>query len=188
MLALRSRRAIAQRADRLTRRRLAGPARMRVTPRSPASFLEDTSMSDLYFGADFLGEFDRLQRQVSQLFGGFPSSIRAGRLGAFPPVNIGSTDDSIEIVAFAPGMQAGDFDVSIDKGLLTISGERKRAQESSSEGRAYAQERFVGSFRRVVELPQHADPDKVRARYENGCLLVSVGKRESSKPRAITVQ
>ncbi len=146
-------------------------------------------MSDLYFGADLFGEFDRLQRQVAHLFGGLPSSsIRAGRLGAFPPVNIGSTDDSIEIVAFAPGMQAKDFDVSIDKGLLTISGERKHVQESASDARTYAQERFAGSFRRVVELPQNVDPDTVSARYENGCLLVRVGKRESSKPRAITVQ
>ncbi|WDD95739.1 Hsp20/alpha crystallin family protein [Burkholderia sp. FERM BP-3421] len=146
-------------------------------------------MSDLYFGADLFGEFDRLQRQVAHLFGGLPSSsIRAGRLGAFPPVNIGSTDDSIEIVAFAPGMQAKDFDVSIDKGLLTISGERKHVQESGGDARTYAQERFVGSFRRVVELPQNADPETVSARYENGCLLVRVGKRESSKPRAITVQ
>jgi len=40
----------------------------------------------------------------------------------------------------------------------------------------------------VIELPQNADPDKVQARYTNGCLSISVGKREASKPRAITVQ
>ncbi|WP_323119222.1 Hsp20/alpha crystallin family protein [Burkholderia alba] len=145
-------------------------------------------MSDLYFGPHLLGEFDRLQRQMTGLFGGFPSSIRASRLGAFPQLNIGATDDAIEIVAFAPGMQAGDFDVSIDKGLLTISGERKPAQGAGGDVRAYAHERFSGTFRRIVELPQNIDPDKVSARYENGCLLVSVGKREASKPRAITVQ
>ncbi|WP_404983506.1 MULTISPECIES: Hsp20/alpha crystallin family protein [unclassified Caballeronia] len=37
-------------------------------------------------------------------------------------------------------------------------------------------------------MPQHADPDKVTAQYTNGCLTVSIGKRETSKPRAITVQ
>ncbi|AOJ70860.1 MULTISPECIES: Hsp20/alpha crystallin family protein [Burkholderia] len=145
-------------------------------------------MSDLYFGADLFNEFDRLHRQMANLFGGSPSSLRASRLGAFPPLNVGTTDDSIEIVAFAPGMRAADFDVSIDKGLLTISGERKPVQQADADARAYAQERFRGAFRRVVELPQNADPDKVRARYENGCLLISVGKREASKPRAITVQ
>ncbi|OAJ56460.1 heat-shock protein Hsp20 [Paraburkholderia ginsengiterrae] len=146
-------------------------------------------MSDLYFGTDLFGEFDRLQQQMAQLFGGFPSSIRAGRFGAFPQINIGATDESIEIVAFAPGINATELDVSVDKGLLTISGERKSTQpDTGSETRTYAQERFAGIFRRVIELPETADPDKVQARYENGCLSISIGKRESSKPRAITVQ
>ncbi len=145
-------------------------------------------MSDLYFGTDLFSELDRLQRQMMGLFTGFPSSIRAMQLSAFPQVNIGSTDDSIEIVAFAPGLDPSKIEVSIDKGLLTLSGERKSAlPEPGDETRIYAQERFAGSFRRVVELPQSADPDKVDARYENGCLMVSVGKRESSKPRVVAV-
>ncbi|QTD95522.1 Hsp20/alpha crystallin family protein [Burkholderia anthina] len=146
-------------------------------------------MSDLYFGTDLFSEFDRLQQQMAQLFGGFPSSIRASRFGAFPQINIGATDESIEIVAFAPGINATELDVSVDKGLLTISGERKSTQpDTGSETRTYAQERFAGTFRRVIELPETADPDKVQARYENGCLSISIGRRESSKPRAITVQ
>jgi HSP20 family protein len=146
-------------------------------------------MSDLYFGTDLFSEFDRLQQQMAQLFGGFPSSIRAGRFGAFPQINIGATDESIEIVAFAPGINATELDVSVDMGLLTISGERKSTQpDTGSETRTYVQERFAGTFRRVIELPETADPDKVQARYENGCLSISIGRRESSKPRAITVQ
>jgi len=146
-------------------------------------------MSDIFFPTDLLAEFDRLQRQMASVFTGFPASLRAPRPGTFPPVNIGSTDDTIEIVAFAPGVDPASLDVSIDKGLLTISGERGSAQpESGDDTRTYAQERFVGAFRRVIELPQHADPDKVTAQYTNGCLTVSIGKRETSKPRAITVQ
>ncbi|SDC89960.1 Hsp20/alpha crystallin family protein [Paraburkholderia lycopersici] len=146
-------------------------------------------MSDLFYSTDLLGEFDRLQRQMASLFSGFPASLRAMRSETFPPVNIGSTDDSIEIVAFAPGLDPAAIDVSIDKGLLTISGERKpSAPEADDETRVYARERFAGAFRRVVELPQHADPDKVDARYVNGCLIIRVGRSEASKPRAITVQ
>lgn len=155
-------------------------------------------MSDLYSGIDLFGEFDRLQRQISGLFGGLPSSIRSGNSGAFPQINIGATDDSIEIVAFAPGINAGAIELSIDKGLLTIAGERLPARpEVKRDGpdgrtredvRTYAQERFTGAFRRVIELPQNADPDRVQARYTNGCLLITVGKREASKPRVITVQ
>jgi HSP20 family protein len=146
-------------------------------------------MSDLYFATDLFSELDRLQRQMSTLFGGFPSSLRSSRSGTFPPINIGTTDDSIEIVAFAPGVDASKLDISIDNGLLAIAGERPTTETVVTEGtRQYAQERFNGPFRRVIELPQQADPDKVQARYVDGCLLVSIGKREASRPRAITVQ
>ncbi|MCX5539401.1 Hsp20/alpha crystallin family protein [Paraburkholderia sp. CNPSo 3076] len=146
-------------------------------------------MSDLFFSPDLLGEFDRLQRQMASVFAGFPASLRAMRSETFPSINIGSTDDSVEIVAFAPGLHPASIDVSIDKGLLTISGERRPPEtEVGDEARVYARERFMGAFRRVIELPQHADPDKVNARYVNGCLTVSVGRSEASKPRAITVQ
>ena len=146
-------------------------------------------MSDLYFGTDFFSELDRLQRQMFPLFGGFPSSLRSSRFGTFPQINVGTTDDTIEIVAFAPGMDASKLDISINKGFLTIAGERTTAQPGSDEsGRPYAQERFNGPFRRAVELPQHADPDNVQARYIDGCLLISIGKREASRPRAIIVE
>ncbi|WP_042270859.1 Hsp20/alpha crystallin family protein [Paraburkholderia heleia] len=146
-------------------------------------------MSDLFFSTGLPGEFDRLQRQMASLIPGFPASLRATRSETFPPVNIGSTDDSVEIVAFAPGLDPAAIDVSIDKGVLTISGERKPpGPEPGDEARVYATERFMGAFRRVIELPQHADPDTVKARYVNGCLIISVGRSEASKPRAITVQ
>lgn len=146
-------------------------------------------MNDLFFTTDLLGEFDRLQRQMAGLFTDFPTSLRATRTGTFPPVNIGSTDDTVEIVAFAPGLDPAKIDISIDKGLLTISGERRRTEaQVPSDARVYAEERFMGSFRRVIELPQHADPDKAQARYVDGCLTISVGRSEASKPRAIAVQ
>ncbi|KAB0631702.1 Hsp20/alpha crystallin family protein [Burkholderia latens] len=146
-------------------------------------------MSGIHFGQDLFDEFTRVQRQMASLFGELPAGIRAVRPSAFPALNVGATDDAIEIVAFAPGMAAADFDVSIDKDLLTISGERKPVPHDDADNvRTYAQERFHGAFRRVVELPQDADADNVTARYENGCLLIRVGRREASKPRTITVQ
>jgi len=147
----------------------------------------DWTMSDFYFGGDVFSELDRVQRQVSSLFGNLPSSIRSSRADAFPRLNIGSTDDAIHVVAFAPGVEPSSLDVTVDKGTLTISGERK--QQVVAQGtRSYAKERFAGGFRRVIELPQNADTDKVEARYENGTLSITIGKREASKPRAINIQ
>jgi HSP20 family protein len=152
-------------------------------------FQGEVTMSDIFFGTDLFNEFDRLQQQMASVFNGFPSSIRSGTSGAFPQINIGTTDDSIEIIAFAPGIDPKDFDISIDKGLLVISGSRQVDQaEAAEDTRTYAQERFTGPFRRVIELPQQADPEKVTARYTDGCLAISVGKKETSKPRLITVQ
>jgi HSP20 family protein len=144
-------------------------------------------MSDLFFGSDLFDEFDRLHRQIASTFSGLPSSIRAARFGTYPQINIGSTDETVEIVAFAPGIDPGKVEVTVDKGLLTISGERERP-EAAADTRPYAQERFSGSFTRAIELPRDADPDRVQARYMNGCLTISIGKRETSKPRTIAIQ
>jgi HSP20 family protein len=123
-------------------------------------------MSDAFNTPDLFSELERLQRQMSGLFGGFPTSLRSTRVGTFPQINVGSTEDSVEIVAFAPGLDVSKLDVSVDKGLLTIAGERGAGYDRLPEGtRQYAQERFRGAFRRVIELPQQADPDKVQARY-----------------------
>jgi HSP20 family protein len=144
-------------------------------------------MRDFYLSGDLFSDLDRVQRQMSSLFGSYPSSIRSTRADAFPRLNVGSTDDAIQIVAFAPGVDAATLDVTVDKGTLTITGERK--PEAQTEGsRTYAKERFTGAFRRVIELPRNADADKVEARYENGLLTITVGKREASKPRAIAIQ
>jgi len=146
-------------------------------------------MNDSFNGANLFTELERLQRQMSTLFDGLPSSLRTGRFDAFPQINVGSTDDTLEIVAFAPGLDPAKLEVSVEKGLLVIAGERVTRDGTLPDGtREYAHERFSGAFRRAIELPQHADPDKVQARYVDGCLLISVGKRETSKPRAITVQ
>jgi HSP20 family protein len=144
-------------------------------------------MSDLFFGSDLFDEFDRLHRQIASTFSGLPSSIRAARFGTYPQINIGTTDDSVEIVVFAPGIDPAQIAVTVDKGLLTIGGERERPA-AAADTRPYTQERFSGSFRRAIELPREADPDRVQARYLNGCLTISIGKRESSKPRTIAIE
>ena len=97
--------------------------------------------------------------------------------------------DAIEVVAFVAGVDPQALEVSIDKGLLILSGERPAALVDAGERKiVYADERFVGKFRRVVNLPDDADPARVEAKYADGCLRVTVMKRESSKPRLIQVQ
>lgn len=149
--------------------------------------------SSLAFPGDLFAEFDELQRQLERVFAqrGSPnSSIRSVARGTFPPVNVGSTPEAVEIYAFAPGVDAASLDVSVDKGVLTISGERKTdvGESPSSEKRSvYAWERPYGAFRRVISLPEDADPSRVDARYRNGVLGIRIEKREASRPRRIEI-
>ena len=141
------------------------------------------------FAGDLFPELARLQQQLDQMFqSGTASSIRALARGTFPAVNVGSSPDTVEVIAFAPGVDAKSLQVTVDKGLLVIAGERNSEAPKRNEGdTVYAQERFTGSFRRVIALPDDADPTKVDAQMREGILHVTIAKRESSKPRQITV-
>ena len=139
--------------------------------------------------ADLFSELNRLQTVLDQVFRPSErSSIRALAGSSFPVINVGTTPDAIEVMALAPGLQPESLQLTVDRGLLVISGERKsRVPESGDSTSVYAQERFAGTFRRVVSLPDDADPAKVQASYRDGILWVTVAKRESSKPRRIEV-
>jgi HSP20 family protein len=141
------------------------------------------------FPGDLFADFDGLQRQVEQLLGvrGLPSSIRAASRGAFPALNVGTTAEAVEIYAFAPGLDPAKVEVSVDKGLLTVSGERAE-DETAENDTVYARERFTGRFKRVVSLPDDADTGRVEATYRNGVLKIVMPKREASKPKRIEVR
>ena len=142
------------------------------------------------FPGDMLADFEALQRQVEQVLGnrGWPSSIRAAERGAFPPINMGVTNDSVEIYVFAPGIDPAKLEVNVDRGVLTVSGERPSGLPQASEKVSiYADERFAGPFRRAVSLPDDADSSRIEAKYRDGILRISVPKRENAKPRRIEI-
>jgi HSP20 family protein len=139
--------------------------------------------------ADMFSELNRLQDVLDQVFRPAERSSIRGLSGAsFPVINVGATPDAIEVMALAPGLDPGALQLTVDRGLLIIAGERKsEVPEPGDATSVYAQERFSGNFRRVVSLPDDADPGKVDANYRDGILRVTVAKRESSKPRRIEV-
>jgi len=135
-------------------------------------------------------DFQRLQREMDELFnrGWGRTSIRATTVGAFPAVNVGVTPDAVHVYAFAPGLDTNALDLSIERNLLTISGERKVAEPAAeTEASYYLQERFTGAFRRVISLPEGVNPEQVNAVYRNGVLSITIGKQETAKARQIQV-
>lgn len=138
------------------------------------------------FPRSLFSQLDRLQRELFEAVEG--PGIRGGR-GGFPALNIGTTPNSVELFAFVPGLDPASVEVNLEKGVLTISGERAD-DLSSPEQKATVQvnERFAGRFRRVVSLPEDIDPDKVNAQYRDGVLHISAGRRAAVEPRRISVQ
>ncbi len=137
------------------------------------------------------GDFDRLRREFDELSGwtGLPSSIRSAAPGAFPAINIGNTPTSVEIYAFAPGIDPKQIELTIDRGVMSISGERQSAlPDEDGKVNVYGHERFAGPFRRAISLPEDIDPAKVEATYREGVLHVSINRRESALPKRINVQ
>lgn len=135
------------------------------------------------------GPFDRLQRELDDIFGasGLPSSIRSVAMGTQPQINVGRTSQSVEIYAFAPGLDASKIEVTLDRGVLRLAGERRQAADGERQ-RFHARERATGRFDRTVALPDDIDPDQVKATYRDGVLQVSIARREAAQPKRIAIQ
>jgi HSP20 family protein len=146
----------------------------------------------LNYPNSLFGEFERLRRELDDAFGvaGLPSSIRSVAAGSLPAINIGRTPTSVEVYAFAPGLDASKVDVSLDRGVLRITGERASALPSGERGKVnvYARERSAGRFSRAIALPDDVDAGQVKANYKDGVLQISIARRETAQPKRITVQ
>ena len=140
------------------------------------------------FPGDLFAEVDRLQREMQQAFDTVSPTIRGFSRG-YPPLNVGNTPTPVGVYAFAPGIDPAKIDVNLERGVLTIEGERASSvRERNGKSTAHINERFEGRFRRVVSLSDNVDPGAVNARYRDGVLHVSVRRRESAQPRRIEVQ
>ncbi len=138
------------------------------------------------FPRDVFAELDRLQREIQQTVD-FSPSIRGVARGGFPAMNVGGTAKSVEIYAFAPGVDPATLDVQIEKGVLTVAGERK-IEAVPEKASVHIDERFAGRFRRVVTLPDDIDSNSVQAKYRDGVLHISIARKAAAQPRRIAVQ
>lgn len=139
------------------------------------------------FPRDVFAELDRLQRQAQQAFE-FSPSIRGFARGAFPALNVAGTADSVEIYAFAPGLDPQSIHVQLERGVLSVAGIRAGELPAPDSGASvHLRERFSGRFHRVITLSDDLDPDQVRATYREGVLHISIGRKEAAKPRRINV-
>ncbi len=101
--------------------------------------------------------------------------------GWTPALDVYQDKDNVFVRAELPGLKKEEIELSLHEGVLTLSGERKR-EEETREGASFRSERFFGKFQRSVELSGTVDSTKVTAAYKDGILTVTLPKAEEAKP------
>lgn len=104
-----------------------------------------------------------------------------------PTVDISETDGEYLIKAELPEVKKDDVKVTLEDGILTIQGERRREKDEKTT-KYHRVERSYGSFVRSFSLPDQVDENGVKAEYKDGMLNLRIPKSEKAKPRAIEVK
>jgi HSP20 family protein len=127
-----------------------------------------------------------LQRLVESPLGEIARGVQFQRVWN-PALDLYEDKDNVFVKAEVPGLKKEDIDVSLEDGVLTISGERK-SEQKSDDAETHRSERFVGRFNRSLTLPSEVKADEVKASYQDGILTVTLPKAEAAKPKQIEVK
>ncbi len=133
---------------------------------------------------------NRLHSRINDLFDenfGRARALPSTTAGVWlPPVDILESKDAYLIRAELPGMKKEDFNLEVNDGTLTLSGERK--SEALTDGVEYHRsERVNGKFARSFYLPRTVKQDGIKANYQDGILEIHVPKVEEAKPKQIAI-
>jgi HSP20 family protein len=130
-----------------------------------------------------------LRSQMNRLFDEFferpfgisPFFGEAAFVGDFAPrMDVSETDKEITISAELPGLEPEDINITIDRNVLLISGE-KHAEKEEKDKRYYRIERSYGSFRRSIPLPSDVDEHEIDATFKRGVLKVKLPKTQAAQ-------
>jgi HSP20 family protein len=131
---------------------------------------------------------DGMDREMERFFSNFfePSRLLSKTSDWAPRLDLDEGKDEIVIKADLPGMKKEEITVSVDEGILTISGQRTADKGGGNDG-WYHRERHTGSFIRSVTLPSETDSSKVKAEYKDGVLTVVLAKKERAKAKTVVI-
>ena len=133
-------------------------------------------------------ELGEMRNRLSEFFGGFPIRFPANGKNSewLPLVDITEDDQEYLFKADLPDVKKGDVKVTIENGLLSISGERKTETEEKKR-KFHRLERFFGRFERTFTVPEDADTKKIVAQFRDGVLQVHLPKRLIAKPKPVAI-
>lgn len=134
----------------------------------------------------------RLQDDINRAFGSALVNGEDASASAVshwtPAVDVHEESNAFVIRADVPGVDPDTIDVTMENGVLTLSGERKAEHtEEASNGTARRIERVYGNFYRRFSLPDTADAERVEAKSNHGVLEITIPKKEQVQPKRIKV-
>jgi len=143
-------------------------------------------------------ELEEVSDRLNRVFTGFGRPALARTMGPegsealtvpdwTPVVDISETDDEYLIKAELPEVKRDDVKVSVESGVLTLRGERKKEKEEKGK-KFHRIERYYGSFLRTFGVPDNVDETRVKAEFKDGLLNVHLPKTEKAKPKALEVK
>ncbi|MDP8978557.1 MAG: Hsp20/alpha crystallin family protein [Actinomycetota bacterium] len=130
------------------------------------------------------GELATLQRDVSELFNRDPGTRRVGSL--VPPIDAYRTDEGMVVLVELPGIGPDQVDVSVQDGVLTLSGERPVPADIEAEAWV-RRERASGAFERSFTLPEGTRPDQIQASFDNGLLELRIPHPPEQRPHKVEI-
>jgi HSP20 family protein len=125
------------------------------------------------FARDFQRQVDRLTRHAFGQAGGMP-------------LDVVRHENDVTLRLDVPGIDPEQIEVTVDRGILTISG--KREEERAENDKFFVRERTMGTFTRRMRLPESLNAEAVEASHANGVLEVRIPVLEQAKPRKVEVQ
>jgi HSP20 family protein len=144
-------------------------------------------------GRGFYDPHSEMNRLFDEMFGGLNrrsgGQQRAQGIQEWAPaIDVVQDEGDLVVRAELPGVKLEDVDMTVHRGVLTISGKREE-QGEEERGGYLVRERRSGSFRRSLQLPEGVNEDSIRARFENGVLEVTIkGAAAAQGPKRIQVE
>jgi HSP20 family protein len=138
--------------------------------------------------ATFADPFDmlfRLQRELEARRDSDWLANTTSGMGAFPPINVFQQGHDFVAIVELPGVSTTDLELHAKESTIRISG--KKSIDYGTKVSAHRRERVAGTFDRLITVPVQIDPDRIKAEFRDGVLVLFIPRAESDKPRAIKV-
>lgn len=131
----------------------------------------------------------QLREEINRLFGNVQQGDTSGATASWiPAVDIYEFDNRFELLVDLPGVDPNDVEMTLDRGVLTLTGERKTERSVNNEQDvAVRMERGHGRFHRRFILPESVDTERIEARSRSGVLEIRIDKQAKAQPKRIKV-